>query len=168
MKRIVRILLPGMAIISIAYLCFSILNKIKAKEKIAKQINSLPNFSFKKLDNTNYLNKDITNKNGRIIIEYFNPSCEHCQNMAKMLFEKKDEINQTIILMVTSDQIDNVKQFGFKYHLNAINNVVLLRDPQFQFQKIFGTAFVPSFLIYKNQKLVNKIIGETKFENLFK
>lgn len=68
--------------------------------------------------------------------------------------------------MVTIADSTSVAKFNQDYHLNTLSNIVLLRDTKFQFYKIFGTTTVPSFFIYEHQKLVKKIIGETKIENL--
>jgi len=68
--------------------------------------------------------------------------------------------------MITIADSNSVARFTRDYQLNRMTNIILLRDTKFQFYKIFGTASVPSFFIYENQKLVKKIIGETKIETL--
>jgi len=68
--------------------------------------------------------------------------------------------------MVTISDSSEVVKFKNDYHLDSLPNLVLLKDSKFRFEKLFGTAMVPSFFIYKNKKLMKEIIGETKIENL--
>jgi hypothetical protein len=36
----------------------------------------------------------------------------------------------------------------------------MLRDSKYEFDKIFGTSVMPTFLVYKNKRLLRKILGE--------
>ena len=101
-----------------------------------------------------------------IIINYFNPNCEHCQYMATQYIKDSLKIKNFQILMITSADSSETAKFNNEYKLSILPNIVLLRDTNYQFQKAFGTGIVPSFFIYKHNKLVKKIIGETKIDNL--
>jgi thiol-disulfide isomerase/thioredoxin len=112
------------------------------------------------------INDIINNKAKLIIFNYFNPDCEHCQYMVKSFFADKNKLSDVTIVMVTAADSTATARFYTDYKLNELPNIIVLRDPAFQFPKIFGTGIVPSFFIYKNKKLVKKIMGETKIENL--
>ncbi len=108
----------------------------------------------------------FSNWNKKNIINHFSPSCEHCQYMANKYIKDSQKLKDIQILMVTSaDSLATVK-FNNDYKLSLLPNVVILRDTNYQFQRIFGTGIVPSFFIYEHNKLVKKIIGETKIDNL--
>ena len=113
-----------------------------------------------------FSNRDISNENKKLIINFFNPDCEHCQYMVQQYAKNANKFKGIRWLMVTIADNIEVDNFRSHYHLDALPDIVLLRDSKFQFEKIFGTSVVPSFFVYKYKKLVRKIIGETKIENL--
>lgn len=86
--------------------------------------------------------------------------------MAVEFLEDSQKLKDVQILMITTADYESAAKFSNDYKLSLLHNVVILRDTSNQFQKTFGTSFVPSFYIYENSKLVKKIIGETQIENL--
>jgi len=130
------------------------------------QINNMPSFQFEKINGISLSDRDLISFSERIVINFFSPTCEHCQYMAALYFKNKEELKNVTIIMITIADSNSVARFTRDYQLNRMTNIILLRDTKFQFYKIFGTASVPSFFIYENQKLVKKIIGETKIETL--
>lgn len=151
-------------IISIAML-FIIIWKILQKKENDLLITRIPNFSFITLNN-GYFTNSKKEFYDRVILNYFSPNCEHCQYMAKSYLANKEQLKDATILMVTVADSTSVAKFSKEYQLNTMPNIALLRDTKYQFEKIFGTSVVPSFFIYQNNKLIKKIIGETKIENL--
>ena len=139
--------------------------QIKSNKQKGYQ-SDLPNFTFLTLGNTHYTNTEIRNISETIIFNFFSPTCEHCQYMATQYLMHKKKLKDIAILMVTIADSNSIVKFNKDYQLHTLPNVILLRDTKFQFYKTFGTASVPSFFIYEHQKLVKKIIGETKIENL--
>jgi len=112
------------------------------------------------------LKKNFELLSERVIINFFSPTCEHCQYMATQYLKNKAQLKDITILMVTSADSCSLTKFNNDYQLNTFHNIVLLRDTKFKIYKIFEITTVPSFFIYDHQKLVKKIIGETKIENL--
>lgn len=166
MKKIAFIVM-GIAVIAlVVYLGFRIYNKIQQKQVAEKDIATLPAFNFYTLNNTVFNNNNLPDTNGKIILNFFSPNCEHCQYMATQYLQHKEQLNELTILMITIADSASVTKFYTDYKLKQLSNVIILRDKKFSFPKIFGTGVVPSFFIYNNQKLVKKIIGETKIENL--
>ncbi len=141
----------------------------KIKEKNHTQINmqNLPAFSFFTLDNKLFSAKDLNSYTGKIIINFFNPECEHCQYMSKKYIEYADSLKNIKIIMVTNADSATTVKFVTDFKLNSLSNIIVLRDTKFAFFKLFGSSVVPSFFVYKNQTLLKKISGETKIENLF-
>jgi hypothetical protein len=86
--------------------------------------------------------------------------------MATQYVQHQQELKDITILMVTVSDSASALQFYADYELNKLPNIILLHDKKFNFPKTFGTGVVPSFFIYQKNKLMKKIIGETKIENL--
>jgi len=166
MRKAIIFSIASILIALAAYLAYRIFITIQQKQSIEKITYTLPVFAFVTVSNKTFSNADLENENGKIIFNFFSPTCEHCQYMATQYLKNKEQLKESTILMVTIADSSSVAKFNKDYQLNTLPNLILLRDTKFQFYKIFGIATVPSFFIYKQQKLVKKIIGETKIENL--
>ncbi len=130
-----------------------------------RNIQVIPDFNYIENNGKIFTNRDLE-KSLTLIVNHFSPTCEHCQYMAKSFVANKEQLKVATILMITIADSSSVAKFGKAYQLTTMPNIVLLRDTKYQFEKTFGTSVVPSFFIYKNNKLVKKIIGETKIDNL--
>ena len=145
---------------------FYIQRKIDQKNKADAIIAKTPAFSFLKLDNHSFSDKNIVKRESRLILNHFSPNCEHCQYMAGEFLKDSQKIKDIQILMITSADSLSATKFISDYKLSLLPNIIILRDTNYQFQKIFGTGVVPSFFIYEQNKLVKKVIGETIIDNL--
>lgn len=138
--------------------------KIKHDKEIL--VSTIPKFNLLTLGNKSFSNKSIDYNYKTIIINLFSPSCEHCQNSAKLFLKNTSKLKDMQILMIsTSDSLSLIK-FQNDYHLLDMPNLIILRDTNYQSLKIFGSSVIPSFFIYKNNKLNKKYIGETKINLL--
>lgn len=162
MKKIISI----SVILMIIGLIALIKEKIDLKNWAINNTETLPTFSFLNMKSNTFNKDNIVIPNEKIIFNFFSPSCEHCQYMAVQYFQHKEQLRNISILMVTNADSAATVSFIKNYRLREMPNITILRDTKFQFPKIFGTSVVPSFFIYNHQKLVKKIIGETKIENL--
>lgn len=168
MKRMFRIIIPLLGIAIIAVLGINIYKKIQANNVTQKSISNIPDFTFITLTNHPFHSTILKDKKDTTLINFFSPTCEHCQYMTSAFIKNKEQLQNVKIVMVTIADSTSVAKFQKDYQLNLLPNVLLLRDSQFQFEKIFGTSVVPSFFLYANGKLIKKIIGETKIENLLR
>jgi thiol-disulfide isomerase/thioredoxin len=146
--------------------CLLLLKKIIEKNKADAIIAKIPEFSFLTLDNHSFSDKNIENRKSRLILNHFSPNCEHCQYMAGEFIKDSQKLKDIQILMITSADSASVAKFNSDYKLSLLPNIIILRDTNYQFQKIFGTGVLPSFFMYEQNKLVKKIIGETIINNL--
>ena len=166
MKKLLATLLIAAVVFFIGFLGYKIYRIKAKKETLAGAIVSLPSFSFYKLDNTPFTDDSLANDDRRLIIMFFSPDCEHCQYTAKSYVQHKQQLESGKILMVTVADSLSTAKFYADYGLNALPNIVMLRDPKMTFPRTFGVGMIPTFLVYRNRKLINKIIGETKVDNL--
>jgi hypothetical protein len=146
--------------------CFFIAKLINEKKKRDEYISIIPSFSFLTLKQHSFSKNDIDFNKSRVIINHFNTTCEHCQYMAGEFIKDSLWLKDVQILMITSADSSASVKFCNDYKLSLLPNIIILRDTNFHFQKTFGTGAVPSFFIYQNNKLIKKVIGETKIENL--
>lgn len=165
----VKIIIVGAALLAVGYLGFSSFNKIKKNKQIAENIQSLPAFSFQQQLSGSFSNANLDANAERLIINFFNPECEHCQYMAGEIKKNKEKLSKHQLLLVTTADSIAVDKFNKTYGLNELPNLVLLRDTRYQFVPVFGSHIIPSFFVYDNDhRLVKKTTGETKIDNLLK
>lgn len=169
MTRRIKLFLTLAFTIIISLLLSIVFFSIKQKSKQQIVSENLKNLKFLKVETKDEFVKTfqkLFSSNNKLIFNFFSPTCQHCQYMATEYLKNKTQLKNINIIMVTVADSSSVAKFSNDYQLNTLPNIILLRDTKFQFYKIFGTATVPSFFIYENQKLVKKIIGETKIENI--
>ncbi len=70
-----------------------------------------------------------------------------------------------LIMVTVADSIASI-HFKQSFKLERFPNIIILRDTNFQFEKLFGTSLIPTFFVYKKELLLKKIIGETTLEYL--
>lgn len=167
MKKVFQIVISVVFLFLLSYLTYKIVHTINLKKRVAENTANIPQFTFSTIQHHKFTKQNIHDTLGNIIIQLFSPDCEHCQYMAQNFVKNKEKLKGIEIFMVTPfGDSSAVAQFGNTYELNTLSNVHLLLDTKADFFKIFGTSLVPSFYIYKNNKLVKSIKGETKIENL--
>lgn len=138
---------------------------ISHKEATSAVGVKMPEFNFSTMQNKPFTKKDAEGEN-RVIIGLFDPDCDHCQSMMKMIVAKKEQLKNVKVLMITWADSLSAQKFIKAYKLNQLNNLTILRDKKIQFYNLFGTSIVPSFFIYENGILIKKYTGETTFKNL--
>lgn len=156
-KKIVIILISLSIVIILLVLINKAANKRQELENVITKEPALP-FLFIKTAQPKQYKQDI--------ISYFNPNCEICQNLITDIIKNKTKFNNTRVILVSNAPISNVVSFKNHYQLDSFSFFSISIDTAFMFHKIFGYSETPSFFIYNNQKLVKKITGETKIENL--
>ena len=138
----------------------------RMKTAAAEKARSLPVFSFTRLDGTPFTDDSLPNDGRRLIIMLFSPDCEHCQHTAKNFVRRVRSLGSCRLLLVTLADSLAAAQFYTDYRLELLPQLILLRDPGANFPRIFGVGVIPSFFVYKDRRLVNKFIGESRLDNL--
>ena len=167
MKKVLQIAISIIVIFTLSYFIHKIVHTINLKKQIAQNTTTIPQFTFSTIQHQPFTKQNIGDTLGNVIIQLFSPDCEHCQYMAQSFVKNKEKLKGIEIFMVTPlGDSSAVAQFANTYQLNTLSNVHLLLDTKANFFKIFGTSLVPSFYVYKNNRLIKNIKGETKIENL--
>jgi hypothetical protein len=168
MKRL-RILIIALILVATGIAGFTNYRHIRRKALMEKSIQSLPAFSFRRQDGGLFDNSRIDPSAERILFDYFNPDCEHCQYMAGEFVRNADRLSHYQLILVTIADSTSVDQFRKTYGLDKVRNLVILRDTKFAFAGIFGPSMIPAFYLYgPDRKMIRKVLGETKMENLLK
>ena len=103
-----------------------------------------------------------------IIIIYFSPECEDCQQLTKELLNRIKEFNNASIAMITNLSLDKVKQFVTEYHLEKYSNIFPgTEGSSFFVGKYYGIDKLPFMALYnKNGDLIKIYNEEISIEDL--
>jgi hypothetical protein len=156
-KKTIIILLSLSIVIILLLLVSKASNKRQELENAIIKEPALPFLFIKKAQPKQY-KQDIIN--------YFNPNCEICQNLIADIIKNRSKLYNSHIILVSNAPLKDVIAFKSYYQLDSLPFFSISIDTAFLFQKTFGHSETPSFFVYQNKKLVKKIIGETKIENL--
>lgn len=85
---------------------------------------TIPPFNMELSDGTTYYNADSVVKGKPLIIIYFDPECEHCQQFTKQLIANITRFKQVQIVMICSAPgIPPLKKFVDGFKLNKYTNI---------------------------------------------
>ncbi|MBA4407589.1 hypothetical protein C0389_09965 [bacterium] len=160
MSKSIKILLMGVFFIGVIILAVT----FGTTSEILPVGSNLPNIKYTDFVETNF----ITVKGKPIMIMYFKPDCPHCEYELKIMSKGINELVSADIYLITTAKnffLDSV----YKKQINLISaeNVKFGLVAEEEYKEKFGITAVPAFYFFDHQgKLVEKIIGETKFDRL--
>lgn len=160
-KRVVGLILISI----IGFIGYKITNKLQHKKEVEKRIQTLPNFSFKTVNGTNFTQKQLKNK--PTVFIYFNSGCDYCKSEATKIKERLNEFKNAQLVFVSFEQTTGIIQFAKTHGLNNQENVIFLEDTKSEFSEIFDAKSIPYILVYNsNKQLLKKFKGATKISNI--
>lgn len=168
MKKPIKILLIVLVLALLAYLGYNVVTKMQQKKAIAAQLQTLPAFAFKTLNNTMFTNANLQAKKATIFI-YFNSTCDFCQHEAQSISENLDQFSNVQFLFVSTEDTEIISQFATQYNLHNQPNITFLHDTTDTFTTAFGANSIPYLLIYdQSQNLIKKHKGQLNANGILK
>lgn len=168
MKKYLIIIIPILFISLFAYFGLQIYSKIQHKKEVAENTNIIPNFEYQNIDGGNFTNRNLK-KDTPMLFIYFNTECEFCNEEAQMIKENIEKFKDFQLVFISFEKPELIKAFATKYKLNTYDNVNFLSDTKVSFATTFDVKSLPCLVLYdKNQRLIEKIKGQTKAETLIK
>ncbi|MHB1177662.1 MAG: peroxiredoxin family protein [Daejeonella sp.] len=116
----------------------------------------IPDFTFNRFNGQPFSRKDLA-KDKKIVIVFFDVSCDHCQNELKAISEKIDSFKKPEFYLVSMDNVAAIQSFMKKFapKMNGRVNVTLFRDLNRQFIVRFRPVQYPATYVYgTNLKLI--------------
>jgi peroxiredoxin len=165
MRKTLFLSIPIALFLLTVFLGYKIWNASQAKDKIKATTQYLPSIQLRKNDGS-ILYTDSLKYKELLVLNYFNPECEHCISMVQEMFNEQTKIKNVTWLMITTNTREKTKRFSDSLNLTKLPNVTVLNDTAYQFAKVFGTITVPSFYVYKNGRLLRTQSGECSINYL--
>ncbi|WP_411274208.1 peroxiredoxin family protein [Daejeonella sp.] len=121
----------------------------------------VPDFTFNKFNGQAFSRKDLA-KNKKIVIVFFDVSCDHCQNELKAISEKIDNFKTAEFYLISMDNVAAIQSFMKKFapKMNGRVNVTLLRDLNRQFIVRFRPIQFPATYVYGTNLKLIKYFGQ--------
>jgi peroxiredoxin len=138
----------------LAILFFSLL--ISFESSAQTPTKTVPNFTFFKLDSTQFTNKNLAIGKETLFI-FFDVTCDHCRNTIKALNTRIKECKDISVYLISLDNKIQINNFLNQYGKNLADekNVTVLQDLKNQFIPQFGPRKYPSIFLYSSE---NKLI----------
>jgi len=168
MTKSIKALILLIVFTFLGYLVYSVIAKIEHKSKVAKTLQTIPEISFKTLENNIFTNKNLK-PNTAIVFIYFNSECDFCQHEAQNISDNIAQFKDVQLLFVSTENIETIEAFAETYNLLSKLQITFLHDSTHTFSTRFDANSIPYLLIYNsNQELVKKHKGQLKTEAILK
>ena len=107
---------------------------------------------------------------GPVVLIYFSPDCDHCQNFTQDLVKNYNVVANKQVVMVTFQDMNMLKPFVTKYKLNQyLNFKVGTEGTSYVVRNYYKINSFPYIAIYdKTGKLVKTYEGEQPHAEIFK
>jgi peroxiredoxin len=154
--------------LKLLFLIFSLFSAFNSFAQTPAQ--TIPEFTFYKLDKTQFTNKNITNGK-EVLFIFFDVTCDHCQHTIGTLSKRINECQKIAIYLISLEDKTAITNFFNQYgkNLPAQKNVTILQDSKNQFITQFGPRKYPSVFLYSAQKKLLLYDDEDQYlEKFFK
>jgi peroxiredoxin len=167
-KKSIVLIVISSTLSLLSYLSYNVISKVKEKNKIAKQIKTIPKFEFLTLEQQPF-NKANLKPNLNTIFIYFNSECEFCQHEAKSISQNLNKFKNVQFIFISFEKTEAIKKFTELYKLDNQENIVFLEDKKAMFSTLFNANSIPYILIYnKNNRLIKKHKGQLNAKGILR
>lgn len=154
----------------ITLLIFSLWSLLPLNTDAQTPAQTIPEFTFYKLDKTPFTNKNVISGK-EVLFIFFDVTCDHCQHTISTLSKRINECQNISIYLISLEDKTAITNFFNKYgkNLPAQKNVTILQDSKNQFITQFGPRKYPSVFLYSAQKKLLLYDDEDQYlEKFFK
>lgn len=131
-----------------------------------KKGEKLPEFTYNTLDGKPFSSNNLK-ANTKLMIVYFNPLCDLCQEETKEILSNINYFDNIQILMISPNPLEEVKRFVNLYQLQQFKQIIVLHDKQDEFYKKFNAIGYPSLYLYdENKQLITAFESQTSMEEI--
>jgi thioredoxin-related protein len=125
-----------------------------------KRFPNLPPLQLLLADSTTKYTKNDIPKNKPVLLMLFSPDCSHCQHTAEEMVQRKEELKNISIVMVTLHTIKEMNVFVKKYGLKQLPNVTVGKDIYYIMPSFYAVKNFPYLAFYnKKGKLIKGFEG---------
>lgn len=113
---------------------------------------TVPNNKLRRLDSSSVSLSKIVKDSSPLVILFFNPECNHCEDEIKIICERMPSLAHIQFIFVTNRPPFMVKPFVKKLKLANHKNITTLVDMSNSMIRYYGISNFPSMIIYDRNK----------------
>lgn len=131
------------------------------------QLPEVPSYKLLKMDSSTFTYKYQLKKNMPVVVIWFNPDCEHCQQETRRMTDSMHLLKNVQLVFASYSKFEEMKKFYEEYGLNKYKNIIYGRDVQYQLPRFFEVKYTPYVAVYgKDWKLLRVFEGGTTVARL--
>jgi peroxiredoxin len=164
MKKIILFVLILGLLASVVWLVFSVQQKKEATAEAEVRAESIPAICLTSLPGDTFSLPQLSSGIATVLI-YFNSTCEICQMELQSIGERISEFKESHILLISSQEKAELKEFYNSHPLKNSPNVHWLIDEEMNVAAHYGVRSVPAIFCYDGEgKLQGKFQGPVKVD----
>lgn len=142
---------------------FVVIQTVKAQADSSdyyKAFLHLPAFSLNKAPDSSEFNNNNLIAGKPVVLLFFSPDCEHCQQEAAELLQNKELVKEIPVIMISLASMNEITTFINKFKLAELPNVTVTQDYNFKLGNIFKMKTFPAMYVYDEyQDILKAYIG---------
>lgn len=119
-------------------------------------------------DSTTIFTKENLPKDKVVVVIFFSPDCEHCQEEASHIINKMDSLTSLYMVWNANmvDDFNNIKLFYQKYQFKNYSNIIMGKEINYYLPLFYRIENTPYAAVYKNEKLFAEFRGGLPISDL--
>lgn len=110
-----------------------------------------PPFSITTINQSHFNDSDIP-AGVPVLYMFFSPTCPDCHQMTNYILAHLSELNNTQIVMMTEEPMENLRPFVVQLGLGGIPNIAIGKeDPPYMFVRRFHFSQLPFLVLFDAQ-----------------
>ncbi|MEO7984172.1 MAG: hypothetical protein ABI688_08825 [Bacteroidota bacterium] len=110
--------------------------------------SSFPTVDVLLIDSSTIYQTKTIAKDKPVVLLTFNTTCEHCQHMAQELTTKKNQLENILFVMISTESISTIRNFYNQYSLSKMKGLIIGRDLNLVTPRLFMYESFPFCAIY--------------------
>ena len=132
-----------------------------------KKFPQLPPLQLLLGDSTTKYVKDDLPKKKKVLVMLFSPDCSHCQQEAEAMVQRRKELKDIQVVMVTMHPLHQMNAFAEKYDLRELKNIVIGRDMYMTLPSFYGIGHLPFHALYDRKgNLITAFEGSVALQKI--
>ncbi|WP_431158083.1 hypothetical protein [Winogradskyella poriferorum] len=153
------------------FICCESKNNSLKKDKVVINFNddlTIPNFIISTIKDSADFNSKTIEKEGLILLKYFSPDCDNCQEEAEIYHSKKDSLKNIRTIWISGEwaQMNSIEEFAKKYRLKELNTIIIGKETSRFLINYYDFSGIPFAALYENNQLIKQYTGSINFEEL--
>lgn len=129
---------------------------------------AMPEFTLIKIPDSTILKSSEIDKTGLVMLKYFSPDCDHCQNEAQAYTSIKDSLPNIKSIWMAGDwaSLEQIKDFASLYGIDQIGAIAIGKNDKSSLIPYYDIKAVPFSAIYKDNQLIKEFRGTSNYNIL--